>query len=173
MKRKSKTIIVISAVFIAGVITGVCGGAFFAHQRIKSFRKMGHEQRREIMMKRVFEKLDLTEDQKSQVAALIDSIQQVTTSQRSQCKAIFREQKMLIEADEFDEAAYRINLQKVAVLKEDMAVKQALIKREIHALLNEKQKKLMDKYFKKLKGPFGHRRPHHEKDITPEAIPER
>jgi len=155
MKRKSKIFLGVLSIFTAGIITGICLGVFFAHHRIASFKKMDYAERRNVMMERVFGKMELSEQQQQEIRALVTSIQQEFSIQHENCKQLGHEQKELIESEVFDEARFREKLKQVSTIKEDTAVQLALIKRKIRAILNDEQKDMFDTYFKNFRGPFG------------------
>jgi len=71
-------------------------------------------------------------------------MREVSTAGKDSYKEFFEAQKELIKAEQFDEEAYRLNIRKIAQHKEDIAVKQALIKREMHAVLTPIQKQKLD-----------------------------
>jgi len=154
MKRKSKIIIVVCIVFAAGVITGLCTGAFFTHQRITSYKKMGGDKRHEFIMRYVFSKLSLSETQEVEVRSLMTSLLKNPESEAGRFKECFENQKALIKAEVFDEQAFRESCREMSTLKENAAVQHALIKRKIRAVLNDEQNQQMDQFFMKLKSQF-------------------
>jgi len=155
MKRKSKIFLGVLSIFTAGIVTGICLGLFFAHHRIASFKKMDYDQRRNVMMDRIFGRMELSEQQQQEIRSLVTSMQQEFSLQHEKCKQLSQEQKQLIEAEIFNETLFREKLKQVSIIKEDTAVQQALIKRQIRVLLNDEQKDMFDSYFKNFRGPFG------------------
>lgn len=99
------------------------------------------------MWSQMFGQLGLLNAQKEQIKPLMEKIKELSAGDKEQFKNYFESQKALIEADEFDEEAYRANIREAAQIKEDIAVKQALIKREIHAILTPVQKQKLNELF--------------------------
>jgi len=110
-----------------------------------------HSMGRGGMHGQMFSQLGLLNEQKEQIKVLTDKMREVCSADKDSYKEFFEAQKELIKAEKFDEEAYRSNIRKIAQIKEDMAVKQSLIKREIHAILTPTQKQKLDELTTEIK----------------------
>lgn len=152
MKRKTKIITSVIIIFIAGIIIGICAGMLMAHQRISAFKDMRAQKRYKFMMQHLSHKLSLTDKQKSQIRPLILSFNKPPKIDSEKIKALVREQKALIESEHFDEQKFRKLYKQISAVKEDIAVKQALIKRQVYDLLTDEQKKKFETLFQRPRG---------------------
>ena len=155
MKRKTKIFISVSLIFITGVITGICTGVYIAHERIATFKDMGNAQRKKFMLQHISHKLDLSNEQKLKIKPLIEELQSLSPIKKDSTKQLYKSLKNIIEADSFDEKNYRKTYREIALIREDYAIRQALVKRKIYSLLTESQKENFGPFLMGFRGQNG------------------
>jgi len=151
MTCKTKVIIAATLIYITGIITGICIGTFSAHKNISMIKRAKGGRRHGFMMKNVFDKLSLTDEQKAIIEEQLSSLKDIPHKNFEHFKTQREAQKALIDAEEFDETAFRENCRKSAKMKEDLSVKHALAKRKIRLCLTDEQKAEMDRMISNMK----------------------
>ena len=104
-----------------------------------------HEERMEQRLEMMSTVLDLSDDQKSQIEALLNQQWQGKQQLREQMQASREAMREARTADNFNEADFRAKAARQAELKTDMMVAKAKLKQQIHALFNPDQQEKADK----------------------------
>lgn len=92
------------------------------------------------MMDRIADKLDLTADQKSQIADLMKAHRDEIKANVAKIRAARQEEFAAIHADTFDESAIRAAAAKVGEAEADMAVSRGKIASEVRLVLTSEQR---------------------------------
>lgn len=73
-------------IFALGVLTGVLGYGMYFKQRIEHFREAGPQTRKELLMKRLTRRLELTPQQQEKVAVIFEEMREQLFSLRKKHK---------------------------------------------------------------------------------------
>ena len=73
-------------IFALGVLTGMLGSGMYFKQRIEHFHETGPQARKEMLMKRLTHRLELTPQQQEQIAGIFDDMREQLFSLRSRHK---------------------------------------------------------------------------------------
>jgi Spy/CpxP family protein refolding chaperone len=92
------------------------------------------------MMRMMADRLDMSEDQRTQARELHKQHREATLAQREQLREAQRELADQIHADVFDEGAIRNAAATLAAAKADLAVAKAALLRDVRALLTDAQR---------------------------------
>jgi protein CpxP len=101
------------------------------------------------MHERMFEQLDLTDDQRVQIDQLMTDHRSAMKDRREQMRTHRMEMRDLVHADEFDEAAIRDAAMAIAEAEAEMAVERARLRQEIHKVLTPEQQEKAAELFQK------------------------
>jgi protein CpxP len=118
---------------------------------------------RKLVGEHVLEQLDLSDEQKAKVKAIMDSRKDEGRAMMEKIGAEHMALQKLIMADTLDEQALRAQAAKLAALEADAAVARAKVSHEIRALLTpeqaQKAKDMQAKFEARMKahGPLGER----------------
>lgn len=81
--KRIQILLAITLIFISGVVVGAVGGLALAHRHIVSIIEGGPEAVREVVMRRLTRVLDLTDEQRISVEAVVaDAHEQIITLRR-------------------------------------------------------------------------------------------
>ena len=108
-------------------------------------RKKGMMHKGGIGPKGMFKRLNLSDEQKSKVKEITESMQSDAKVFKEQLNKIKEAQHALAKADNFDEAAFRANCKLIAKMKEDNAVKKIMIKQKMLSILTDEQRAQLKK----------------------------
>ena len=90
-------------------------------------------------MERIFERLDLTDEQREQVRGVLDGHSEATAAEREELRTRREALMELVRAPEIDEAAIRAAAGEVAAIKTDLLVARAALHQELRQLLTPEQ----------------------------------
>jgi len=93
---------------------------------------------------RLFDRLDLTDDQREEIEALIADHRDATKDRADQMRARRMEMMELIQADGVDEAAIRDAAAASAQAEADLAIERAKLRQQIHQVLTPEQREQAD-----------------------------
>ncbi len=150
MKKK----ILVSSLVVGALLTGSlalavpggfgggnCGGG--KGQTTMTYEQ--HEERMGVRLEKMATILDLSEEQKTQIGALLNQQWQGKQNLREQMQASKDALREIRSSDNFDEAEFRVKMAKQAELKTEMMVKKVELKKQVEALLTPEQQEKADK----------------------------
>ncbi len=73
-------------IFALGVLTGVFGSGMYFKQRVEHFRESGPQTRKELLMKRLTRRLDLTPQQQEKVTVIFEEMREQLFNLRTKHK---------------------------------------------------------------------------------------
>ena len=118
---------------------GNCGG------KGQAMSAEDHEERLEQRLEMMSEILDLSEDQATQVEALLKAQYEQKSAQRQQMRAGQQALRDKMQSNNFNETEFRSLAGQQAQLKTDMLVERAKTKQQIFAILTAEQQTKADK----------------------------
>jgi len=123
----------------------------------KEHKKMGMHQKGEpqINMKRVMRhlsKIDLTDEQKTSIKALIKESMEANKPKNQQMKALHMKMKGLRKSDTLDEQSVRDISFQIAQLKSDLMISRHKNRQAVKALLTDEQRQKLEEMKGKSKG---------------------
>lgn len=108
---------------------------------------MGHH-----MMKRVFSKLDLTEQQREEVKGILSAFKEQMKGKKEGRGEFKAQMKALVQSGTFDEAAVRDLIESKRAERVDAGVAQARMKNQIWNVLNAEQQAKLNEMMENAKG---------------------
>ena len=107
-----------------------------------------------------FRELDLTEEQRTQVKAIVDSHQDEFKAVGAKMRAARESMRTLIEADTLDEAAVRAKSTEVAAAEAEVAILSAKVRQQtLQVLTSEQLAKLKEQQAARKASPRKQRQP--------------
>ncbi|WP_177168936.1 Spy/CpxP family protein refolding chaperone [Thalassotalea agarivorans] len=123
----------------AGIISGVAlSGVALAKDDMK--REFGGKQVMVKQMKRMAKMLDLTDDQKTEIKALMAAQKETMASYKEQMKTFKGKERELIQSDNFNEAAFLALQNEYQITLNQAALERARMKHKIWNVLNQEQR---------------------------------
>lgn len=137
----------------------------------------GHEpQRKGAWLQRLTDELDLDDDTRASVRAVIEAGRERTGDARKELKAARVQMHGLLQADQPDEAEVLAQVERIGTLRTALHKQRMQTMLRVHALLSPEQRAILLEMFKKRRGP-GKRGPRHsagwrgEHEPQPETTP--
>ena len=137
----------------------------------------GHEPHRKgAWLQRLTNKLDLDDDTRASVLAVIEAGRERTRDARKELKAAHVQMHGLLQADQSDEAEVLAQVERIGTLRTALNKQRMQTMLRVRALLSPEQRAALLEMFKKRKGP-GKRGPRHdagwrgEHEPQPETTP--
>ena len=96
-------------------------------------------------IERMLERLELTEDQRVEIDALLAQARESDRGKMEQLREHRQEMKQLLEADEVDEGAYRRAAQQAGELEADLALARSRTMKQVRAQLTPEQQAQAEK----------------------------
>jgi protein CpxP len=124
-------VVIVLALLVTPVLAQRPGGHGPRHGQFQGLDGAMHE--------RLFEQLDLTDDQREQIDELIADHHSLMQDRREQVRSRRTEVRDLTHADELDEASIRDAVMAAAAAEADMAVERARLRQRIHQVLTPEQ----------------------------------
>jgi protein CpxP len=121
------------------------GGPGNCEGRDQAMTAEKHEERMEQRLETMSTILDLSDEQKTQIEALVKSQYEQKSTQRERMHAGQQALRDKLQTNAFDEAEFRALAAQQAQLKTDLMVEHAKIKQQIFAILTPEQQAKADK----------------------------
>lgn len=102
--------------------------------------------------------LDLTKQQKTEMAALVKAHREGIRSRTEEVKNTFEELAEVVNQDTFNEEEVRNSFKKLAAAGEELAVERAQLMNQVRSVLTDEQKSLVERAKTKLKKKIEYRR---------------
>lgn len=156
--KPMKTIASISTLCAIMALTGIASAEVPANDSVvdspkQHHKKAGHSDKK--MMKRMIKALSLTEEQQAQIKAIKEQEKEQSSTLKDSIKRFKEAEKLLIQAESFDEQAYvALHLANQQVLA-DLGLIRAKSKNAIFNVLNPEQQAKWQKIMENYKGKKG------------------
>ncbi len=119
----------------------IVSGNIFAQDKFG----FGRDNRPMELMRKVFSRLDLSEEQKQSIWLIRSENQDSMQSIKSSIRPLKQQLHNILSAENVDEMAVKVLTAEIAELKSDQIILMSSIKKQIFALLNDVQKTKLEK----------------------------